>query len=60
MRIGVRQAVKAFGDLDPKIAYFEPDYEDACGEPDIEDSDEEVESKEDKNPSTINEAMDED
>ena len=55
VRIGVRQAVKAYGGLDARIIYFEPDYEDACGEPDIEDSDEEVESRDRDDPMEVNE-----
>ena len=40
VRIVIRQAVAKYNDRDPPIEYFEPNYDDYCGEPDVEDSDE--------------------
>ena len=40
VRIGIRQAVAKYGDWDPSIEYFEPNYDDYYGEADVEDSDE--------------------
>ena len=48
VRIGIHQAVARYKDRDPSIVYFEPDYDDYCGEPDVDDSDEDnVASQED-------------
>lgn len=42
MRIGVRQAVARFQGGDVPVEYFEPNYDDPCGEPDLADSDEDA------------------
>ena len=50
MRVGVRQAIQKYQSEDHAMEYFEPQYNEDCGEPEIEDSDEEAEVETETSP----------